>query len=666
MATKKKMLQAAAGNATGGAGLDITEVFSTYLYTGNSASQPINNGVDLNGEGGMVWLKARTAAYNNIIVDSERGSSNGTAYNPLFTNLTNAENTAAGYGVTSFDSNGFTLGPSGQQAISNQGGASYGDIDYASWTFRKAPKFFDVVTYTGDGTTDGSKKVLHNLGSAPGCIIVKRTDSTGEWNVYHRGITSSPETRALYLNQTSSYGTGGAWGSTLPTDTEFTVGSSATVNISNATYVAYLFAHNDGDGEFGPSGDADIIKCGSYAGNATSVDLGFEPQFIIVKRTDSAENWMMFDSMRGWNADGNSLGWLMPNKSSKEGTLTIGNFRLTSTGFEMSSGYSPLNNGSSSSNYIYMAIRRGPLAQPESGTEVFAIDTKTTPEPAYNSGFVVDMAIQRNISVATSNATTSRLLQKKRLLTDSTNAEENSTTFMFDYNTGWSSDAGFNDTNNYSWMWKRAPGFFDVVAYTGNSTSGRTVSHNLGVAPEMMWIKRRDITASWCVYHSAIGATGSLDLDNTGASNAPNAGARFDDTEPTSSVFTVGNFSETNNNNNTYIAYLFATLPGVSKVGSYTGNGTSQTIDCGFTSGARFVLIKATNVTGNWIVYDTERGIIVGNDPALALNTTDAELTGYDLIDPQSSGFTVVNDNSSPAAYETNANNVEYIFYAIA
>jgi len=114
------------------------------------------------------------------------------------------------------------------------------------------------------------------------------------------------------------------------------------------------------------------------------------------------------------------------------------------------------------------------------------------------------------------------------------------------------------------------------------------------------------------------------------------------------------------NGNDTYIAYLFATVAGVSKVGSYTGNGTSQTIDCGFSTGARFVLIKRTDSTGDWHVYDSERGIVAGNDPRLELNTTDAEDTGSDDIDPVSSGFSVTSNA------DVNTNTAEYIFLAIA
>ena len=136
MATKKKLLQAAAGQAGGGAGLNVEEVFSTYLYDGTGATQSITNNIDLSGEGGMTWLKARSlTAYDNSVYDTERG-----ATKRIVTNSTNEEFTRTG-GLTSFNSDGFTLGNAGDE---NESGATI-----VSWTFRKAPKFFDVVTYTG-------------------------------------------------------------------------------------------------------------------------------------------------------------------------------------------------------------------------------------------------------------------------------------------------------------------------------------------------------------------------------------------------------------------------------------------------------------------------------------------------------------------------------------
>jgi hypothetical protein len=125
--------------------------------------------------------------------------------------------------------------------------------------------------------------------------------------------------------------------------------------------------------------------------------------------------------------------------------------------------------------------------------------------------------------------------------------------------------------------------------------------------------------------------------------------------------FTVGSSSYVNLSNRPFIAYLFASLPGISKVGSYTGNGTSQTIDCGFTSGARFVLLKVASTDDAWFLWDSVRGINAGTEPYLRPNLSSAEITGRDRIDPHSSGFSVDGTDSS-----NNKNGETYIFYAIA
>jgi hypothetical protein len=134
----------------------------------------------------------------------------------------------------------------------------------------------------------------------------------------------------------------------------------------------------------------------------------------------------------------------------------------------------------------------------------------------------------------------------------------------------------------------------------------------------------------------------------------------FNSTSPTSSVFSVGNSPTVNGSGETYIAYLFATAAGVSKVGSYTGTGSTLNIDCGFSSGARFVLIKQTSNSGNWYVWDTARGIVAGNDPYLSLYNTTAQTTDNDYIDPYSAGFSLT--------YEAvvNESGRSFIFYAIA
>jgi hypothetical protein len=209
-----------------------------------------------------------------------------------------------------------------------------------------------------------------------------------------------------------------------------------------------------------------------------------------------------------------------------------------------------------------------------------------------------------------------------------------------------------------AYMWKRAPGFCDVVAYTGNSTAGRTVSHNLGVAPEMIWVKCRSNNGSWMVYHSGMDATAPEDYymlldENLGRIDSLGA---WNDTAPTDTEFTLRG-ADGNDSGKTYIAYLFASLDGISKLGSFShATGTPTDVDCGFTAGARFVLWKKTSNTDGWQVYDTTRGITSGNDPFLQLNSTAAEITNEDLIDPLSTGFTV----------SANKNSGDYIFYAIA
>jgi hypothetical protein len=127
-------------------------------------------------------------------------------------------------------------------------------------------------------------------------------------------------------------------------------------------------------------------------------------------------------------------------------------------------------------------------------------------------------------------------------------------------------------------------------------------------------------------------------------------------------VFTVGTDQDTNTSGGTYVAYLFATCAGVSKVTSFTGNGSSQTINCGFTAGSRFVMIKRTDSTGDWYVWDSARGIVSGNDPHLSLNSTAAEVTSDDTIDTDSTGF-IVNQVS---ATNSNVNGASYIVLAIA
>ena len=153
----------------------------------------------------------------------------------------------------------------------------------------------------------------------------------------------------------------------------------------------------------------------------------------------------------------------------------------------------------------------------------------------------------------------------------------------------------YTNTKDYiNYHFKRVPGFFDIVLYTGTG-SAQNISHNFGVAPELMLVKNRSSAYSWMVYHSGLGATKYLRLNTNGAS-VTHAEA-WNDTAPTSSVFTVNDDGATNNSGDDFVAYLFTTVAGISKVGTYSGQGLGYdiNIDCGFSSGARFVLVKRTD-----------------------------------------------------------------------
>ena len=629
----------AAAGAGGGDPLYVDDVFSTYLYDGTGSAQTITNGIDISGEGGLVWIKNReSGTQDNVLNDTERG-----AGQIIESNNTNAQFLSTAR-FSAFNSNGFTVGTDN---ATNQSGNGI-----VSWTFRKAPGFFDVVTWTGNGTA--GRTISHSLGSVPGMIIVKKTSGSDNWQVWHRSISTGnlSGNDLLKLDGDNGKINRNSYIGTVNSST-FEVGTDSAVNINGSTYVAYIFAHDDA--QFGTGGDESIIKCGTFEGNVgTVVNLGFEPQWILVKRVDGARDWFIYDTMRGLpgSDNANTLS-LSPNLSAAENDAR--SIHITSTGFKVST-----STGLNSDTHIYIAIRR-PHKPPEAGTDVFAIDTLngTSPSPpGWTSGFVVDWKFQKT-TTNTSDWETLERITGGKLYLNRTDAEVTpGSNDTLDYNNGWGSYTAINPVN-YSWMFRRAPGFFDMVAYTGTG-SARTVDHNLAVTPELMIVKRRNDVSSWITYSKTLGNNKWLALNDNNSELVSTD--MWNATDPTSTVFSLGGVGAgTNISSSQYIAYLFATLPGISKVGSYTGTGSPINIDCGFTNGARFVLIKRTDAAGGWYLWDTTQGIVSGNDPYLRLDITGAQTTSTDHVDPLNAGF-IVNANET----DLNASGGTYIFLAIA
>jgi len=459
----------------------IEDVFSTYLYDGNSSTQTIINGVDLSNKGGLVWAKNRTGANFHLLVDTVRGFNS-----EIYSNSTSAASTG-GSDYTSWNTNGYSLGfISGNENVSGR--------SFVSWTFAKQPKFFDIVTYTGNGA---NRTIAHNLGSVPGCIITKRTDVGGDdWATYHRSTGAS---EYINLNTTgASQATSTGWNNTTPTSTVFSLGTSGLANYSGGTYIAYLFAHDAGG--FGLTGTDNVISCGSFTSAGPSTDvtvtLGYEPQWIMVKNATVSADWGMYDVMRGMS--NTNTAELLANKSNAETNNTVAYFpRPTATGFIAKNSLG----ADSGNNIIYIAIRRGPMKVPTLGTSVFSPNVVNAPLATKTTvGFPIDLQIfnylpgdggnspvlTRLVGVSTNSTSSGSLLK-----TSSTAAESSAAGFCLGWdNTGFQMPSGYTNSNVVFYNFGRAPGFFDEVCYTGTG-SALNPNHNLGVTPELKIIKSR-------------------------------------------------------------------------------------------------------------------------------------------------------------------------------
>ncbi len=334
----------------------VDDVFSTDLWPGTGLGQDITNGINLATEGGLVWTKNRGTQARHTLTCTDFNKT-GTYYDDITSNDDWPIATGRTYGITTFNNDGFSLG--GNDSVFN-----YSPEDYVSWTFRKAPGFLDVVTWQGDGNSTNT--LDHDLGSTPGAIFIKRTimvpsGGSQNWCVWHRSAGVTHLSLDLY--------TGVPWYNNVTNigSTTFTVDTN--FNYSGSTYVAYVFAHDDE--QFGADSDEAIIKCGEYTSNwqsspssPQSVNLGWEPQFVIIKQAGGTMNgnssWFMFDNLRMYNP-GSGIDYpirLWANEDVIEHNATF--IQFTSTGFIVD----PLWGGPSGINWpandqhVYIAIKK--------------------------------------------------------------------------------------------------------------------------------------------------------------------------------------------------------------------------------------------------------------------------------------------------------------------
>ena len=658
MTNIRNALMQAAGSASGDK-VYVEDVFSTHLYTGTGSGITINNGIDLSGEGGLVIYRRRDGAENWSYQDTERGVDS-----VIYSDSSSAAANPGGYGLASFNSNGFTTELNTSSA------------KYCSWTFRKQKGFFDCKSVT---KSSGSDLVVSfsDLGSI-GFVVAKETGGSSNWYAWCKGMTS---THHIKLNESGA----------SSSDNYITV-SGTNITLKDGVYgsgTSMVYAWADGDDSsaqiFGDDGDEAIIKTGSFTptGSGTAkqtINLGFEPQWLLLKNLTSSQsgNWWIFDNMRGFTAgDGNGSEYLLADTSGAASAFGAGSINITNQGFEM------VNNAfvSSSQTFIYMAIRRGPMKEPSAGTDVYNAVTFTGTGSAadIDSGFPVDLAIPQKRTANQYYNFRDRLRGNKQTLQlplTSAQFSNASLTCEFDdmngfHHAGTNIDSGYaaNGQSSIAYMFRRYRSVFDMAVYSGTG-SNLDVTHNLNAVPEMQIIKRLDsgTNADWVVYHKDVPATGSYNGQyfflNDGSIGYVGSTTVFRDT-PTASVFKVGTNDMVNNSSGSYVWYGFASLAGISHVGSYTGTGNDINVtDLG--AAARFVFIKRADEwvggAGGFYVFDTARGIVAGNDVYSLWNSTSAEVTNTDYIDPHSSGFTI----TSSAPDSLNASGGKYFYLAFA
>lgn len=327
-----------------GGGPSIDDLFSIDLYTGNAASTPdtqsIVNGIDLSSKGGLVWIKTRAVNGDHMFFDTSRGAGKW-----IVGNNRTGENTNTNT-LTSFNNNGFSLGADNNYVNSDS-------VDYVAWTFRKQPKFFDVVEYQG---ANHQQTIAHNLGSVPGAMLIieKNGNDSGYRWFYHRDM---PTNKYLFWHD-GQYNTisNNSWLVMPPTATDFTVPFYVhTNNTQSRNYVVYLWAH-DAVSEFSRDGSSPLIKCDHYYGAndlvTRSHNLGFEPQLVIIKKETNNQPFQVFDSTRGTDKYFNA------GSSAAEIPLT-GQVSFTSTGFDVNPTSDPtpaISTLNGSGKYYYIAV----------------------------------------------------------------------------------------------------------------------------------------------------------------------------------------------------------------------------------------------------------------------------------------------------------------------
>jgi len=331
--------------------------FQTKLYAGNGGTQSITLDGSENMQPDWVWIKNRSGSDQHSIYDSVRGA------NKVLRSNSDASEGTQTDGLTSFDSDGFSVGASGSVNTSSN--------NFASWNWKAGTSFTNDASATGIGTIDSSGSVndtagfsicsytgtgsagtwKHGLSTTPQMVIIKKrnSSSSSNWMVYHIGLGGP--LYHIWFDLTNDRGDDtNSWNNTAPTSSVFSIGTRSENNNNNDTYIAYCFSNRKG-----------FSKFGSYTGNGnadgTFVFCGFRPAFLITKKTNGTDNWGLLDNKRdGYNLTNKAL---TPNSSGTEYTSNSPAVDFVANGFKIRESDGVING--SGDSYIYMAFAESPF-----------------------------------------------------------------------------------------------------------------------------------------------------------------------------------------------------------------------------------------------------------------------------------------------------------------
>ena len=649
-----------------------SENFNTVLYTGNGGTQSIT-GVGFKPD--FVWLKNRSlGGYAPRAFDSTRG-----ATKRLQTSTNNIEFTEA-TSLTSFDADGFSLGSdiyvnnSGSEFVAwcwkAKGGTttSNGDGTITTSVQANVSAKFSIISYTGNGNT--SQSIGHGLGVKPEIVILKALDSTQDWQVFGDTLFERMQLNNNGADDNNFPLTYSSTTVTLPQGGGME--GDPAWNGSGNDYIAYAFASSSG-----------FSKIGSYTGNGSTtgpvINTGFEPAFLIVKRTSNTDNWVILDNKR--STSNPRINALFANLNDAE--LTSGfETDFLSNGFQIKTSDASMNfNGGS---YIYIAFASDPSTAPtlaDSFANKLYTGTGVDPLNITGLGFSPSLVWIKSRDVAREHIWCDSVRGPSREISSSdTSAEELRGVTVFGSD-GFTLDAASLNYNGasedyVSWNWKansiptintdgtiqaivsaNQAGGFSIINFTTPGTNNFSVGHGLGAAPDLVIYKALSQTSNWTVYDSISGATKYLLLNGSGTQQTDSL--PFNDTEPTSTVLNLGSATVWWATNANYIAYAFKSIPGYSKVGTYTGVSSGVTITTGFRPS--FIMVKSTSNVENWAILDTARGSGRVLNPNLSNAESDSTLNTFTISD---TGFSFPDQSIADAML--NENGYQYIYLAIA